>query len=160
MLKILVLMFVGFNLNHDFHTSLSEINYNDKTKSLEISIRVFTDDLELALSEINNNKKIKIEGEKTIIDPLIEKYIMKHLAIISPQKKVKLIKYYGKEQEAEATWIYAEMADCENIKDFTLFNTLFTDLFTDQTNLVNITSGSQKKTMLFDGKTKISAWPF
>lgn len=152
-------MFVGFNLNHDFHTSLSEFNYNNKTKSLEISIRVFTDDLELALSEINKNK-IKIEGEKTIIDPLIEKYIMKHLAIISPQKKVKLIKYYGKEQEAEATWIYAEMADCENIKDFTLFNTLFTDLFTDQTNLVNITSGNQKKTILFDGKTKISPWPF
>ena len=48
---------------HAFHTSLTEIQYNAKEKSLEISIRMFTDDLEAALTKANNGQKIMIGGK-------------------------------------------------------------------------------------------------
>ena len=163
MLRIL-LIFCFLNTNwspkHDFHTSLSEINFNPKTGSLELSVRVFTDDLELTLTNFNKGKLIKIEDPEAIVDPLIEQYIRKNLALISPEKEVKFGKFYGKEKEADATWIYLEIFDCKQLKNFTLYNTIMQEMFEDQTNLVNIIYPSQKKTIVFDSETKVSTWPF
>ncbi|MCF8324200.1 MAG: hypothetical protein K9I84_04525 [Leadbetterella sp.] len=163
MLRIL-LIFCFLNTNwspkHDFHTSLTEINFNPKTSSLELSVRVFTDDLELTLTNFNKGKLIKIEDPEAIVDPLIEQYIRKNLALISPEKEVKFGKFYGKEKEADATWIYLEIFDCKQLKNFTLYNTIMQEMFEDQTNLVNIIYPSQKKTIVFDSETKVSTWPF
>jgi hypothetical protein len=163
MLRIL-LIFCFLNTNwspkHDFHTSLTEINFNPKTGSLELSVRVFTDDLELTLTNFNKGKLVKIEDPEATVDPLIEQYIRKNLALISPDKEVKFGKFYGKEKEADATWIYLEIFDCKQLKNFTLYNTIMQEMFEDQTNLVNIIYPSQKKTIVFDSETKVSSWPF
>ena len=37
---------------HPYHTSIAEVNYNAKTHSLEIALKVFTDDLEETLSNL------------------------------------------------------------------------------------------------------------
>ncbi len=163
MLRIL-LIFCFLNTNwspkHDFHTSLTEINYNPKTSSLELSVRVFTDDLELTLTNFNNGKLVKIEDPEPTVNPLLEQYVRKNLALISPDKEVKFGKFYGKEKEADATWIFLEIFDCKQIKNFTLYNTIMQEMFEDQTNLVNIIYPSQKKTIVFDSETKVSTWPF
>ena len=163
MLRILfILCFLNTNWSpkHDFHTSLTEINFNPKTGSLELSVRVFTDDLELTLTNFNKGKLVKIEDPEATVDPLIEQYIRKNLALISPDKDVKFGKFYGKEKEADATWIYLEIFDCKQVKNFTLYNTIMQEMFEDQTNLVNIIYPSQKKTIVFDSETKVSSWPF
>jgi hypothetical protein len=155
-----LLAFVLLFWVHDFHTSLTEVNYNTKTGSLEISVRVFTDDLEKMLNENKQTKALKIEDEAHKIDPLLEQYFRKNFALIGPNKEVKLAKFYGKEKEADATWLYFEIADCQHITEYTLYNAIFQDMFTDQTNLVNIIYPTAKKTIFFDQKTKISIWPF
>ena len=162
MFRVILILFViiGSGFKHDFHTSLTEINYNAKTKSLELSVRVFTDDLETTLTNFNKGKRVKIEDPDQFIDPLIEQYIRKNLALISQNKEVKFGKFYGKEKEADATWIYLEIFDCQDIKDFTLYNSIMQEMFTDQTNLVNIIYPSQKKTIVFDSAVRTAIWPF
>jgi hypothetical protein len=157
---LFILLIVGSGFKHDFHTSLTEINFNSKTKSLELSVRVFTDDLELTLTNFNKGKRVGIEDPDQMIDPLIEQYIRKNLALISPNKEVKFGKFYGKEKEADATWIYLEIFDCQDIKDFTLYNAVMQEMFTDQTNLVNIIYPSQKKTIVFNSSVRTAIWPF
>jgi hypothetical protein len=155
-----IFAFVFLFLMHDFHTSLTEVNYNAKTGSLEVSIRVFTDDLERMLNENKQTKALKIEDEAQKIDPLLEQYFRKNFALIGPNKEVKLAKFYGKEKEADATWLFFEIADCQHIKEFSIYNAIFQDMFTDQTNLINIIYPSSKKTLVFDQKTKLADWPF
>ncbi|MCP9766725.1 hypothetical protein EGI22_02310 [Lacihabitans sp. LS3-19] len=158
---LIILIFCNFSsLKHDFHTSLTEINFNPKSKSLELSVRVFTDDLETALTNFNKGKLVRMEDPESEVDPLIEQYIRKNLALVSPEKEVKFGKFYGKEKESEATWIYLEIFDCQEIKGFTLYNAIMQELFEDQTNLVNIIYPSQKKTVVYNTKTRISTWPF
>ena len=151
------LFFLGV---HDFHTSLTEVNYNPKTGSLEVSIRVFTDDLVRMLNEKQGTKSLKIEDDARKIDPILESYFRKNFALVSPNKEVKFGKYYGKEKEADATWLYFEITDCQHIQDHTIYNAIFQDMFTDQTNLINIIYPQGKKTIVFDQKTKIANWPF
>lgn len=163
MLRILLFLCflnINWNLKHDFHTSLTEINYNAKSGSLELSVRVFTDDLELALTNFNKGKLVKVEDPESIVNPLIEQYIRKNLALVSADKEVKFGKFYGKEKEADATWIFLEIFDCKQLKNYTLYNAIMQEMFSDQTNLVNIIYGNQKKTIVFDDKTRITPWPY
>lgn len=145
---------------HDFHTSLTEINYNPKTKSLEMTIRVFTDDLERALTNINNDKAVKIQPTDYSTDPLIIKYLRKHLAFVSPNKDVVPYDFLGKEVELDATWLYVEVPAAENLKGYSIFNSIMTELFDDQTNLINLIYPDKKKSFVFDNKTKTAIYPF
>lgn len=145
---------------HDFHTSLTEINYNPKTKSLEMTIRVFTDDLELALTTINNGKAVKIKPEDFSTDALTLKYLRKHLAFVSPNKDVVAYDFIGKEVELDATWLYVEVPAATNFQGYSIFNSIMTELFDDQTNLLNLIYPDKKKSFVFDNKTKVAVYPF
>jgi len=159
-MKSLILALYCVFTFHDFHTSLTEVNYNSQSRSLELSVRVFTDDLEIALTNFNKGKSVKMEEPSAKVDPIIEQYFRRNLAIISPDKEVKFAKFYGKEQEADATWLYFEVFEGDNIKDFTLYNAIMQELFKDQTNLVNIMYPGKKKTLVFDSEVRVHPWPF
>ncbi|RYU97422.1 DUF6702 family protein [Emticicia agri] len=145
---------------HAFHTSLTEIQYNPREKSLEITIRLFTDDLENALTKLNNGQKIMVGGKNDNSDALLSKYIQQHFAIINPQKQKKPINYLGKEIEGDATWVYVEIPDSQAVKDHVIYNDIMQELFDDQTNLVNFFYTGQKKTFLFNSKIKSTTIEF
>ncbi|WP_337042618.1 DUF6702 family protein [Emticicia sp. 17c] len=145
---------------HAFHTSLTEIQYNAKEKSLEVTIRLFTDDLENALTKLNNGQKVMIGGKNDNSDAVLNKYVQQHFAIITPQKQKKTLQYLGKELEGDATWIYVEIPEAQALKDHVLYNDFMQELFDDQTNLVNFFYGSNKKTFLFNAKIKSAAIDF
>ena len=139
---------------HAFHTSIAEMRYNPKQKSFEISLRVFTDDLEKTLSANNQNKKFVIENADKN-DPFIEQYVRKHFVITTPKNQKLIYQYVGKEKEGDATWIYFEMPVNETIKGSKIQNTVLMDSFDDQTNIVNIFVNNEKKSYLFTVKNKI-----
>ncbi len=144
----------GWGGVHAFHTSLTEIQYNSKEKSLEISIRLFTDDLETALTKFNNGQKILIGGKNDNSEAVLNKYIQQHFGIISPQKQKKPLSFIGKELEGDATWVYVEIPNSQDFKGHTIYNSFMQEMFDDQTNLVNFLYLGNKKTYLFNAKTK------
>ena len=139
---------------HAFHTSITEMRYNPKQKSFEISLRVFTDDLEKTLSINNQNKKFVIENTDKN-DPFIEQYVRKHFVVITSKNQKLNYQYVGKEKEGDATWIYLEMPVNETIKGSKIQNSVLMDSFDDQTNIVNIFLNNDKKSYLFTVKNKI-----
>ena len=138
---------------HDFHTSLTEMRYNAKSKIFEISLRVFTDDLEKVLSVTNQNKKFLVENNDKN-DPFVEMYVKKHFMVINAKNQKTTINYIGKEKEGEATWIYLEMPVNESIKGSKIQNDVLIDMFDDQTNIVNIFVNNEKKSFLFTVKNR------
>lgn len=152
---ILLLCLSAFGFaKHDFHTSITRMDYNAKEKSFEVSIRVFTDDLESVLSKENGGQKFSVlNNDKN--DPYVEKYIRKHFAIVTTAKQKKPYLYIGKEQEADATWIYVEIPCSEAITGFSLQNSIMLDVFDDQVNLVNFNYQGQKKSYIFKNEDKV-----
>lgn len=145
---------------HAFHTSLTEIQYNAKEHSLEITIRLFTDDLESALTKLNNGQKVMIGGKNDNSTAVLNKYIQQHFAIITPQKQKKALNILGKEIEGDATWVYVEVPESAIVKDHIIYNDLMQELFDDQTNLVNFFYAGNKKTFLFNSKIKSTTIEF
>lgn len=132
---------------HDFHTSLTQIQFNPKEKGFEISIRLFTDDLEKALSR-ESGQKIQISA-KPDTDPLIEKYIRKHFVLTDARKQRRPYTYIGHEAEGDADWVYLEMPTDGSLKTAEMQQDVLMDLFEDQVNLVNLQVDGQRKTYVF-----------
>ncbi|QDK83610.1 hypothetical protein EXU85_03145 [Spirosoma sp. KCTC 42546] len=124
------------------------MQYNAKDRVFEISVRIFTDDFEKALSAASNSK-INLDGPPAKHDPLIEKYIQAHFSYVSPQKQTKPVKYVGHEVEADANWLYLEMPYTEPFKGGLLKQNVLMELFDDQVNMVNVQYQGQKKTFVF-----------
>ena len=137
---------------HDFHASVTQIQYNAKERVFEISIRVFTDDFEKALSAATNSK-ISLTNSPGPAndknDSIIEKYVQSHFAYVTPQKQAKPFKYIGHETEVDANWIYLEIPYTEPFQGGLLKQSMLTELFDDQVNMVNVQYQGQKKTFVF-----------
>ena len=133
---------------HDYHVSVTQMQYNSALKAFEVSIRIFTDDFEKGLSAENGNRRLTVKNNDGN-DPIVERYIRKNFLLADNQKKVLAIRYVGKEQEEDATWIYLEIPFQGLLEGYKLHNSILMETFEDQVNMTNLKFSSQKKTFLF-----------
>lgn len=143
---------------HEFHASITQMQYDPKGRTFEISIRIFTDDFEKALSAASGSRITLGGTDKN--DPLIEKYIHAHFAYANSQKQAKPIKYVGHEVEADAHWLYLEMPYTEPFRGGVLKQNALMELFDDQVNMVNIQYQGRKKTFVFRKSQSTQALSF
>ena len=137
---------------HTFHTSLTRIDYNSTTQSAELTVRLFTHDLE-AMLEKRNGKKIRLDKTKDV-DKLVLAYFDKVLIIKDKAGNVKKLSSIGFEQETETIFVYLEAKMPEGLSGATLQNTLFLELNDDQVNLIIIKDGDKKTDLLFKANDK------
>jgi hypothetical protein len=140
-------LFTAPSTLHEFHTSLAQVHYNQSSRSFEITLRVFTDDLEAALTLMNNNNKVTIDAPQA--DQLIAQYLNKHFALLDRQNQKKELTFIGKEVEVDVTWIYAEIPVPDLPSGMRLQNSVLTELFGDQVNMVNFKYLSTIRTFMF-----------
>lgn len=135
---------------HPFHVSASEIEYNGKTKRLEISTRIFTDDFESALTRLYKTRaSFSNKALKPQMNELVTRYITTHLSIRS-NGQVQRLKFFGWEIDHEAVYVYTTAdAASFNPRDITVENTMLYELFEDQMNIVHfIVNGKRKSSKL------------
>ncbi len=133
---------------HAYHVSVTQMQYNAAEKSLEVSIRIFTDDLERTLSENNNMRRFVITNNDQN-NSYVEKYIKKNFVITDKKQQVRSVKFLGKEEEADATWVYLEVPLDQGVEGAVLTNSILLDVFADQVNMTNLKYNATKKTYLF-----------
>ena len=85
--------------SHPFHATITSFNCNANDQSIEITIKLFTDDLENVLKDSGGSDlRIDIESNRAIIDSLIFDYIKNNLILLFDEKRRK-ISWVGKEFE-------------------------------------------------------------
>jgi ABC-type uncharacterized transport system ATPase subunit len=124
------------------------MQYNPALKTFEVSIRMFTDDLERGLSQGNDKQRVVIKNDDKN-DQLVERYVLKSFVLTDGQKKPVTIKYLGKEQEEDATWVYLEIPFQGQLHGYRLQNSTLMEVFDDQVNMTNVKEASEKRTFLF-----------
>lgn len=117
--------------------SITDMEYNPATKSLQISMKLFVDDLELVLGKEQEVKCfLGTEKEHHSSNEFIKTYVNTHFFI--EQSKGSLpVTFIGKEVDKDYAWIYLEVKNFK-VKDETLLtNSMLFDYFTEQTNKIN-----------------------
>ncbi len=148
-MKLLVLFFgLFFPDLHPFHSSVTEMTYNAKDQSWEISIRLFQDDLEQTLSSATGKKFRMIPGDEAS-EKGLEGYVRKHFGFRAGKQFSTPYRWLGTEQQQDAIWVYLEIPTTADLAGSYLENSLFIDEFEDQTNLVSWSFQGSKKSYLF-----------
>src|SRR3954464_1671136 len=93
-------------LFHPFYISMTEINFNNKSKSLEVSVRIFTDDFEKTLRKKCNCKvDLLAVNEKKAMEKAVNDYVQQHLQI-KIDGRLQALEFAGYQQEEESIWNY------------------------------------------------------
>lgn len=136
---------------HPFYVSVTEINHNPKDKTIEISCKTFTDDLETALEKTTKvkhdlfNPKDAAATEKAVAD-----YIKKHLQLKSDGKPLQL-EFVGYERENEATWSYFQVSNVAAApKKLDIITSILFEASDKQINLLHVTINNNRKSTKLD----------
>lgn len=135
---MLALLFTLFL--HPIHVSVTEIEYNQKNKSLEIISRIFIDDLELSVRKQLNDEMLDLLNPTvpTTTDQLVSEYLKHHLIIRIDGKPAK-INFIAHEIEDTAMICYLEIEGVKKLKQIEVTNSVIQEVHGDQSNLVHVT---------------------
>lgn len=134
---------------HPFYVSVTEINYNAKTRSLEISCKMFAEDVESVLQQ-NYKTNVDLSNEKqlTVNNRLMNDYMVKHLSLNVESKPVNY-KFVGFEKDRESVYCYLEIPNISGIKKIGVNNSVLYDFKPEQINIVHvIVNGNRESTKL------------
>ncbi len=137
---------------HEFYVSLSQIDYNPEASTLEISIKIFSDDLELALKTLGAEVHADQVDSSETANRYIERYLQRCLIIENEADKLAW-QYLGSETEMDVTWCYLEITDLNEPTKLMITNRLLIDIYDEQLNIVHLNIGGQKKSLMLSQNT-------
>ena len=149
---------VDSNLNHAFHLSKTDIVFQPKEKTLQITMHLFIDDLELALEKQGKTSlMVGTEKEKTGVNELIVNYLQQNFNLTINGKKTS-VAFVGKEttSDRQALWLYFEVKNLKNINALTVENKTLTEVHADQKNMVQVIIPTKKAQSFVLEKSKTS----
>lgn len=140
-------------LFHPFYISVCDIAHDPETKALQVSQRVFLNDLETTLRKKYNVRLDVVYPEnKSLRDSLIQDYILDNLEI-KVDGKSRNRTYLGHEIEDDAMWCYIEYHNVKKVRELSVKNTVFLEMFDTQANLVHFKYQGKTKSIKLDRLT-------
>ena len=142
---------------HKFYVSVTRIEHQKESDALQITTRIFIDDLEKLLSE-----RYGIEGGLATEseNPLADEYILKYLRakfLIRLDENPLTYKFLGKRYEYDQVILYMEVPESglNQASSISVECDLLTDLFEEQKNIVHVLAKGKKKSfVLIQGNDK------
>jgi hypothetical protein len=136
---------------------VTNIEYSNKDNSLQITSRIFIDDLEKVLEErYDVQTYLSTEGESEEANYYIEKYIRSKL-VLSTDGKDRTFVFLGKKYDNDLIICYLEIEDIDlsTLKTIEIENDILTDMFEEQQNIVHFRiNGKKKSFVLVKGNNK------
>ncbi len=149
-----------FSVVHPFYVSVTEIHHNQKEKSLEITCKVFIDDMEETLK---NNYKTKVDlsnvSHQIINNKFINDYFTKHLTLSADGKPVRL-NFVGFEKDSESVYCYFEVINVASVKKIDLNNSILQDFTDKQINIIHATVNGTRRSYKLDFPNKQVSFQF
>ncbi len=150
---------IGKN-RHPFYIAVTEVNHNTKDKTLEISCKVFADDLEKILEKMNKTElDITAEKDKTRFDKYIPDYFNHHLSFSVDGRPVKL-SYVGFESEKESAYCYFEVDNVVSLKKLEINNSILHDFTVDQINIMHVTVNGKRQSTKLNYPDRLAIFSF
>lgn len=127
-------------------------------RSVNVSCKLFTDDLQDALYRINKVPiDLKVTNENQ--NKMLEKYIKERFKLTIGNKAIPL-NFIGYEIEEEATWCYFEYSNIESFGKIVIINTLLYDFIPYQTNMIHCYYNTHRKSYKLDNPDKVAVFEF
>jgi len=142
---------------HPIFMSVIEIEHNAKDKTLEISCKIFTDDLEKTLRQTYKGSVDLINPkDKAAMNSAVNEYIQKHFSLMVNGKKVSL-QFIGYEQKEEAIMSYLQVDNINSVNKIDITDNILYEYKKEQLQIIHaMVDGNRKSTRLNNPDDKCS----
>ena len=146
-LLLFIIPLLSFS-THKYYLSLTQIEYKSESKSIQVIINVFMDDIETALNKENSiDLQLTTKDELKNNDVYFKHYLEKklHFKVNTISKSFNNI---GKEYDGDLVYFYLEIENIENVNTIEVTNKILTDYFPKQENLIKSKVNKKHKSVL------------
>ncbi|CAL1520043.1 hypothetical protein MMC2321_03798 [Chitinophaga sp. MM2321] len=135
---------------HPFYVSVTEITHNAAKKELEVSCRIFADDLENTLkAQYKASFDITKPANRAQVEGYIAEYLSRHLQITLDGKNIPL-HFIGYKIEEDAVWSFLEATQVPAPKKVAIKNDLLYAQHPSQINMMHVLIGGVRKSIKLD----------
>ena len=140
------LIFSSF-LEHKYYVSTSLFNFTEDS-SLQITLKVFKDDLSNAISDTYLDQKT---DDLNLIDELyfkqVDKYINSKISILIDDKKFEM-DYLGLETKNDMYVCYLEIENLPIYSNMVISNKILFEIFDDQQNIIHVKRNDKRQSFI------------
>jgi hypothetical protein len=149
---ILFLTLTSFSV-HKFYVALYQVNYAPEKKMLQITTRIFVDDLNSAVGK-KYSKRINLGAENESVDDInfLKKYFSEKF-YIKVNGQTKPILFLSKEMEGDVLICYFSVKEIQKINSLEIYNAVITEGNAEQQNIMHFNVSGVKNTLLFTEST-------
>lgn len=122
---------------HKYYFSRTEIHQNVQSNAMEITISIFSDDLENALQDQGEPLRLGDEREREDVNNLLREYLQSKFTVKTDGRPL-LLSFLGKEVEHDITYCYLEVMNVPSCQIMEIKSTILHELFEEQLNRVEI----------------------
>ena len=144
---IFIILLSSFSI-HKFYVSMYQVNYNVNAKRIEITTRIFIDDINTALEKKYHKKILLGSKQETPEDELALKKYISEKCTIKVNGVIKPMVYLSKELEDNTLICYLKINNIPKISKLEIENTALTEVFENQQNIIQSTIYKEKNSAL------------
>ncbi|PKH66306.1 hypothetical protein CXF59_10070 [Flavobacterium sp. ALD4] len=134
---------------HKFYVAVYQIEYAPEKEMLQITSRIFADDLNKALEKKYTKKHYLGTNKESPEDlVLLKKYLSENL-IIKVNGQSKAMNFLSKEMEGDVLICYLSIKDISKLKSLEVHNAVLVDWDSEQQNITHFTILGTKQSFLF-----------
>ena len=149
---LLFLMLTSFSV-HKFYVALYQVNYAPEKKMLQITTRIFVDDLNNAIGK-RYTKKSNLGSENETVEDLnlLKRYFGEKLSF-NVNGQVRHMLFLSKEMEGDVLICYFTIKEVKKINSLEIYNSIITEGISEQQNIMHFNVLGTKNTLLFTEST-------
>lgn len=134
---------------HKFYVAIYQVNYAQDKKMIQITSRIFVDDLNSILKEKYKKRTLLGEASESVDDvALMKKYLAENF-VLKVNGQTKVVNFLSKEMEGNVLICYYNVKDVSKIKTLEIQNTVLFDFTNEQQNIVHTKIYEKKQSFLF-----------
>ena len=150
----LLVFFICASGLHKYYISLTQINYIEDQKSLQLTTSVFIDDLENVLRKTYDTMVTIGETDNQLLDSLYRNYLNNHLKVSIEGREINLNLLLA-EEETDEVFFYIEGENIDTFTEMEVVNSMFVSQIFEQQNIIKTyVNGKHKSLILNRQKTK------
>lgn len=135
-------------MKHEEYYSFTHIRYKESEKSLQITMKLFINDMEAAMKKnYDKNFELNSDREPENSDELVDQYLRTKFTV-TVDGKIQNYQWIGKEYNKDMVYVYLDISDLEKFQSLQIQNTMIIDVYRIQENIVKITAFGQEKSMI------------
>ena len=148
------------SLLHPFFISVIEINHNAKEATVEVSVRIFTNDFEKTLQKYTTSKLDMVNPpDNAFLEKQISSYLTQKIKLRINGQSV-TTHYIGHEIQKESVWSYFEIPKVAELKKLEIDCSLLYDFEKTQSNIIHVKSKGEDKSYKLDCPKSVAVFDF